>query len=125
MRAEDTDLLNRLWRDVIQGSREKELAAVRRDPEAHRLTRLMEPGRSFRYRYADGGRDHTGRSVRFCWSTWKNAAGYYLAWKERRGERGQGERVGWTAHKTRKAARSWSERWCREWKVERRRSSTS
>lgn len=113
------DVFARVERDWVRD----ELRKVRSDPEANKLTRLMGP-KGNTYRYADGGRDHTGRTVRFCWSCWKNAAGYFLAWKEVRGEN-QGERVGWTAHRTRKAARAWSTRWRDEWKAEQRRTSAS
>jgi hypothetical protein len=105
-----------IFRGVELADQRVELARIRSDPKAHRLTRLMAPGAKLSYRYTAGGTDHTGRTVRFCWSVHRNAAGFFLAWKELRGEKGQGERVGWTAHEKKYAAKAWAERWCAEWK---------
>lgn len=113
-----------IWAKLARDQRRETLREIQKDPKRHKLTRIMGPKGSG-YSYADGGRDHTGRRVWFCWASWKNAAGYFLAWKEMRGENGQGERVGWTAHRTRKAARAWSRRWRDEWKVEQRKTAAS
>lgn len=51
-------------------------------PLEHKLTRVMEPGKSTRYRYWGSLINGKGQSVRFCWSVHRNAAGFFLGWRE-------------------------------------------
>jgi hypothetical protein len=106
------DLIAGVMRDFMRNERRAELADIRKDPKANRLTRIMGP-KGDSYRYADGGADHVDRRVWFCWACHRNAAGYWLAWKEVRGGK-NAQRSAWTSHDTKKAARAFSERWANE-----------
>ncbi len=66
------------------------------------------------YRYYASHVTTEGVKVQCCYSCWKNVAGFYLAWVERRGTDGRGSRKQYTAHKTRSAARACAERWARD-----------
>jgi hypothetical protein len=122
MKSNFTTALEAAVGDIFAGverdRQRDQLAKIQKDPEAHRLTRLMAPGARLSYRYEDGGEDHTGRTVRFCWACHRNAAGYFLAWRQNQGADGQGERVAFTAHRQKKAARAWSQRWATEFRAE-------
>jgi hypothetical protein len=115
--------LDDLFGEYDQARQRERLREIRKDPEAHRLTRLMAPGARASYRYEDGGKDHTGRTVRFCWACHRNAAGYFLAWRENQAADGRGERVGMSAHRQKKAARLWSLRWAAEFRAGIRRTA--
>ena len=67
------------------------------------------------YRYVNSYTTHLGIEVRCCYSCWKNVAGYYLSWVERRSA-DAGERSQWVAHKTKKAARACAERWAEDFR---------
>ena len=51
---------------------------------------------NWRYRRATDGH---GREMRFCWSVGRNAAGYFLAWREYATADGTIHRTDWTAHR--------------------------
>ena len=71
----------KVFADLQQSSLRQEEEAAKADPHAHRTTRVFS-GR-LRWRYYDGG-----KGLRFCYSCDRNAAGYYLAWRERRTKTG-------------------------------------
>ena len=84
---------------------ERELEAIKRDGcAAHALTKLpgTKHGWSYKICTVDDG-------TSFAYANWKNAAGYYLSWREDCDhESGEGERTEWKAWRTRKAAKKWS-----------------
>lgn len=109
--------LQRDFASLVRGlefDERRELEAARRDPARHKLTRLMEG--SARYRFWSGGVDRRGRTVRFCYCTGRNVAGYYLTWREvvtpakRHGKYKEGDLVStttrdqWAARKVRRKA---------------------
>ena len=71
-----------MMRDIEQDSMRRQLDKIKSDPDAHKFTRIMEPGRGTNYRYyaAKNGR---GSPVRFCYSVHRNAAGRFLVWTEK------------------------------------------
>lgn len=71
----------RFLRDMEQDSMAAEQRRAEADPVKHKLSRVFPPGRPLNYRYYEGG-TRRGRNVRFCWSTSRNVAGYFLAWRE-------------------------------------------
>lgn len=74
------DILARIWNDIQQAEMRRERDAAWADPLAHKNTLVFNSGVSPRYRfYAVKSR---GRQTRYCWSTNKNAAGFYLFWVE-------------------------------------------
>jgi hypothetical protein len=106
--------IQRLLRDMERHENERELERVRANPEAHKLTRLMQPGKRVSYRHFKGG-GVPGCQVHYGYCVWRNAAGYFLSFREVfNAATGEGERDKWVAHKTRKAARSTAERWARD-----------
>lgn len=109
MRGAIEERLSQFFNELELADHRRKLKAIEADPKAHRTTTMMGPKGSS-YRCVEGEPDHTGRRVLFCWSCWKNAAGFYLAWKEEHGD-DCFKRRAFTAHRTRKAARAWSERW--------------
>ena|SRR5213076_3158926 len=58
----------------------RESEEAKANPQAHKLTRVFEQRTS--YRYWRAGKDGRGREVRFCWSSHRNVAGYFLGWRE-------------------------------------------
>ena len=65
-------------------------------------------------RYWRAGRDGLGREVRFCWSSHRNVAGYFLTWREVIGKSGF-KRSQFSAHRSRKACRAMAERRREAW----------
>lgn len=80
--------------------RERMVATVKADPVRHKLTLQWEG--ELRWRYFDGGIDRRGVRRRFCWTTTRNAAGYFLSFVEVwDSKKGRGERKDFRASKTR------------------------
>jgi hypothetical protein len=103
--------LNRIWRSIEGDEMKRESARAKADPQAHKLTRVMEGKHGSSYRYRSAGTDGLGRRVLFCWSVHRNAAGYFLGWREvyskPRGKRGAYtvKRDRWVARKAKWRAR--------------------
>jgi len=76
----DTRFLRALFEDFERERQAVELAAIAKDPKAHRDTKLFGP-RGLRYTYFQVKTGKTS-AVRFCYATTPNAAGYWLTWKE-------------------------------------------
>jgi hypothetical protein len=72
--------LDRLFAEFEQDNRRRELEAAKADPKKHKLTKVFENRTN--YRYYPGGKDGRGWEVRFCWSSHRNVAGYFLGWRE-------------------------------------------
>lgn len=104
-----------IFRDVARKFDELEYERAKDNPRKHRLTRIMERGKPTNYRYYSAGKDGHGWSVWFCYCTNRNAAGYFLCWRERRAPKKSRSKVRmkrdkWTAEKLRKDAREWARR---------------
>lgn len=74
-------ILNDMWRDIRVESRKRQLEAIAKNPKAHKLTKIMGE-RGSNYAYMPAGKDGRGRTIRYCWSKHRNAAGYFLGWRE-------------------------------------------
>jgi hypothetical protein len=61
-------------------AQERQLAAIKADPVSHKKTTLFDG--PVRCRYYAAGTDGRGREVRFCYTTTRNAAGYFLGFRE-------------------------------------------
>ena len=59
-----------------------QLDAIKRNPKRHKLTLIMANGKRANWRYIPAGKNGRGSKVRFCYATNRNAAGYYLVWRE-------------------------------------------
>jgi hypothetical protein len=77
--------LRRLMNDFAKGEDEWWREAAKNDPVKHRLTLRMDGHAG--YTYFDAGCDGRGVRVRFCYSKNRNAAGYYLVWRQRESKR--------------------------------------
>lgn len=86
--------------DLESFRQDAELRRIKENPAAHKLTRLMPHGVPMSYRYYPAGKDGRGRTVRFCWTSHRNAAGYFLGWREVISPKsGKGHRDMWAARK--------------------------
>ena len=104
-----------IFRRMERENMEREADAAKANPKAHKLSRVMPKGN--RYVYTPAGKTARGATVRFCRSTQKNAAGYFLCWREvETPAKKKAKKVGdlvsttkrdqWTGFKTRKAAKA-------------------
>lgn len=96
-------------RNMERASLNVETDEAKADPKRHKLSRVFEGKGGTNYSYWRAGKDGRNRLVLFCWSSHRNVAGYFLAWREVRGQR-QHKRDQWAARKSRKAARALAER---------------
>ena len=98
------------WRRRLQGIMERaeharnnrEMEEVLADPKANARTTLFTV--DVRYRMFDGGRAKGGERLWFCYSTVKNAAGFFLTWRELEGDE-ETRRTHHQPHRMRKAAK--------------------
>lgn len=87
---------------------------IRADPVRHKKT-LQWDG-ELRWRYFEGGIDRRGVRRRFCYTTTRNAAGYFLSFVEvYDSKRGRGEREDFVASKTRHLMKERARRKYRAW----------
>lgn len=93
------------------------LGPITEDQTGNKLTKITFPNDpSWRY-FSNGlnskrAYDRRGWEVRFCWSTKRNAAGYFLSWIERvppansQAKSKEPQRTKWAARKSRKRAKA-------------------
>lgn len=96
--------------------RERLVAQIKADPIKHKATLQWADSVEPRWLYYDGGTDRRGVRRRFCYTTTRNAAGYFLAFNEVfHTKKGLGERRDIVASKRRKTvaakAKARWERW--------------
>lgn len=78
--AEIKTLAAQLMDDIARSQMKIESNKAKEDPKANRLSRVFDKGAAgYRYYETKNGR---GQSVRYCYSTNKNVAGYFLIWRE-------------------------------------------
>lgn len=91
------------------------LEAIKADPVRFKTTLQWEDGEP-RWRYFEGGIDRRGVRRRFCWTTNRNAAGYFLSFVEVwDSKKGRGERKDFRASKTRHLMKERARRMYRAW----------
>lgn len=67
--------------EIERDARKTEAMRAKADPKGNRATRVFDPGVHAGYRYYPV--KQKGRpEVRFCYSVNRNAAGYFLVWRE-------------------------------------------
>lgn len=79
-------------------------AAVLADPVKHKLTLEFPEGARMSWRYCRVEKAGWPR-VRYCYSTERNLAGYFLGWRETVKKDGNGRRDQWIASKRRNTVR--------------------
>jgi hypothetical protein len=94
-------LMISMWADIQRGDHERQITRAKADPVGNKLTRAFDGGARMSWRYYNAGKDGRGRKVYFCWSTERNAAGYFLGWRQVTNKDGSGKRDMWTANRTR------------------------
>ena len=75
-------IIAELWRDVEQRSMQTAYDRAKADPFKNRLTKVMEKGKPASYRYGGWIMGRGSRRVAYCWSCHRNAAGFFLGWRE-------------------------------------------
>lgn len=91
------------------------LDMIKADPIRFKTTLQWENGEP-RWRYYEGGVDRRGVRRRFCYTTNRNAAGYFLSFVEVwDSKKGRGERKDFGASKTRKLMKERARRMYRKW----------
>lgn len=83
---------------------DREAAAAKANPLANKTTRVFEPGVSTNYRYWGPVKNGKGQKVRFCWSSHRNAAGFFLGWRETWMKNGTVKRDQWLARRVKARA---------------------
>lgn len=82
--GEADDILTTVWNDLMQEGLRSEAERARADPIKHKNSGVFENGN---YRYFSAGTDGRGRAVRFCYTTHRNVAGFFLFFREVRGKK--------------------------------------
>lgn len=82
-------------------ARRGQVDSIKKDPKANKLTTVFEG--DIRYLYYPAGKDGLKREIRFCYTTVRNAAGYFLSFREVLSKKG-GKRDQFAARKVRKRA---------------------
>lgn len=102
--------LARMFADHDRAAMKREDEQAQAAPRAHKLTRVFVGRYGLNYSYLTAGVNGKGQSVCFCWSTHRNAAGYFLGWRQTRMVKGTVKRDRWVARKQRKAVARVAER---------------
>lgn len=100
-------MLSGLIRDFERQRQTRELAAIHANPRKHKSTMLWGD-KGLRWRYFELKKPN-GQTVRFCWSTTRNAAGYFASWREVHFKSGKGERYDFAFRKVRLRAKALAE----------------
>lgn len=76
-------MLNEMWADLQNQTRNRQYAAAKADPVKHAMTRVMEGGTG--YTYFPAGKKSLARkhfTTSICVSRSRNAAGNFLIWRQ-------------------------------------------
>lgn len=100
--------IERMMLEMRVDQLERERARVLADPVKHKLTTLFPEGARMNYHYWPVDKA-TWPRVRYCYSTERNLAGYFLSWRETVKKDGNGKRDQWIASKRRNTVRDRAE----------------
>jgi len=95
--------LQALWAQLEQENRQATVRRAKADPAGHKLSRVFSGPMRWRFYESKAGRS---QCVRFCWSTTRNCAGYFLTWVETHYKKGTGARRKWSARRQRQDAKA-------------------
>jgi hypothetical protein len=91
------------FRDLILSfnrmNNDREAESAKANPLANKTTRVFDAGVSTNYRYWGPVKNGKGQKVRFCWSTHRNAAGFFLGWRETWMKNGTVKRDQWSSRR--------------------------
>lgn len=91
--------IQRLMLELQADQLDRERKRVVADPAKHKKTLFFPEDAKMNYRYFAVNK--TGPEIRYCWSTSRNLAGYFLGWRETVKRDGSGKRDRWLAFKRR------------------------
>lgn len=107
--------LQRMLLDMHVAHHEAAERAAKANPVAHKLTLVWPTGSRCRWLYYDGGVSR-GVRRRFCYTTTRNAAGYFLSFVEvYHVKKGVGRRTKFKASRTRRLMDERAERMWKAW----------
>ena len=101
--ANDPVLMS-LWQEVVQAGNRRQAEQAKADPLTHKTTRVFDAGVSANYRYWGPVKNGKGQKVRFCWACHRNAAGFFLGWRETWMKNGTIKRDRWYSRKVKARA---------------------
>lgn len=108
MNAPEFLLKDPTFRDLILSfnrmNNDREANAAKSDPLSNKLCRVFDPGVSTNYRYWGPVKNGKGQKVRFCWASHRNAAGFFLGWRETWMKNGTIKRDRWYSRKVKARA---------------------
>lgn len=87
-----------LFEEIAQMNNLHAEREAKKDPLAHKLTRVMK---DTAYRYFPNV-DGRGSRVLFCYSSHRNVAGFFLGWRETHFKNGKVKRDMWLSRRSRK-----------------------
>lgn len=93
-------ILAPLIMDMERDSMKREEERAKAEPLANKMTRVF-PAKKMDYRYWSG-RDRRGSTVRFCYSSHRNVAGFFLGWRETWYKGGKVKRDKWISRRKRR-----------------------
>jgi hypothetical protein len=70
------EIVAKIWNDFQRDRMELETEEAQANPKAYRTSHIFDNDTSYRYYQAKKGR------ARYCYSTKRNVAGYFLIWRE-------------------------------------------
>lgn len=98
--------LNRLmldmWQDMEQRQRERVEELAKADPHKYRKSLVFPKGSKLRWLYYKPLKDGRGSTIKYCHTTVRNVAGYFLSFREVRYKDGSGKRDMWLASRSKK-----------------------
>jgi hypothetical protein len=95
-----TERLAPMFEELEQAHCRRVSREAKLDPQAHKLTRVFDHGANYRYWQTKNGK---GQRVLFCYSVHRNAAGYFMGWRETYMKNGFVKRDMWLARRRKKA----------------------
>ena len=104
---EFTSHANQVIRQMLNDMAEADYEAAQEDPKRHKLTKIMERGKDPNYRSYTAGKNGRGQQVNYCYTVHRNAAGYFLVFRQVRGKK-KIVNDQWDACKTKQAAKNWA-----------------
>lgn len=93
-------ILGPLIVDLQRDSMKREEERAKADPLGNKYCKVF-PAKQMGYRYW-GGKDRRGSTVRFCYSSHRNVAGFFLGWRETWYRNGKIKRDKWISRRKRR-----------------------
>lgn len=99
MNREIMERLAPMFAELEQASNKRLAEAAKADPLQHKMTRVFDPGVNTNFRYYGPVKNGKGQKVMFCYSIHRNAAGFFLGWRETHMKNGAVKRDHWVSRR--------------------------